>query len=68
MHLSVLPCKTLHQLKPNNADLAASILFGVTYWFIWTVALPRYRGYRLEEEGDILGEGTTITKLIRKEL
>jgi hypothetical protein len=40
----------------------------VAYWFVWTVALPRYRGYRLEEETDILGDGTTITKLVRKEI
>ncbi|EXJ95504.1 hypothetical protein A1O1_00626 [Capronia coronata CBS 617.96] len=43
-------------------------VFGIGYWFIWTIVLPRYSGYRLEEEADILGDGTTITKLIRKEL
>ncbi|EXJ89558.1 hypothetical protein A1O3_02625 [Capronia epimyces CBS 606.96] len=46
----------------------AILIFGVAYWFVWTVALPRYRGYRLEEEADILDDGTTITKLVRKEI
>ncbi|KAF7503329.1 hypothetical protein GJ744_003972 [Endocarpon pusillum] len=45
----------------------AIITFGVIYWFIWTIALPRCRGYRLEDEPDILGDGTTITKLVRKD-
>lgn len=44
------------------------MLFGVAYWFVWTIALPRYRGYRLEEEADILGDGTTINRLVRKEI
>lgn len=44
-----------------------SITLGVIYWFIWTIALPRCRGYRLEDEPDILGDGTTITKLVRKD-
>ncbi|EXJ61401.1 uncharacterized protein A1O5_11716 [Cladophialophora psammophila CBS 110553] len=46
----------------------AILIFGVVYWFAWTIALPRYRGYRLEEETDVLGDGTTVTKLVRKEL
>jgi len=46
----------------------AILIFGVTYWFVWTIALPRYRGYRLEEKADILDDGTTITKLVRKQL
>ncbi|KAF2431428.1 hypothetical protein EJ08DRAFT_670030 [Tothia fuscella] len=28
----------------------AIILFGVLYWYIWTVLLPRLGGYRLEEK------------------
>ncbi|ETI28132.1 hypothetical protein G647_00581 [Cladophialophora carrionii CBS 160.54] len=46
----------------------AILVFGVCYWFVWTIALPRYRGYTLEEETGILDEGTTITTLARKEL
>ncbi|KAL2825085.1 amino acid permease-domain-containing protein [Aspergillus cavernicola] len=26
------------------------IVFGVLYWYVWTVLLPRWGGYRLEEE------------------
>ncbi|KEF60276.1 uncharacterized protein A1O9_05126 [Exophiala aquamarina CBS 119918] len=44
------------------------LLFSLFYWWVWTKALPRYKGYRLEEEAVILGDGTTITKLGRKEI
>lgn len=43
-------------------------MFGFTYWYIWTVALPQWGGYRLENETAVLEDGTTITKLVRKEL
>jgi len=43
------------------------LVFGVIYWFVWTIALPWYGGYRLEDEPDVLDDGTTITKLVRKE-
>ncbi|TLD36013.1 methionine permease [Venturia nashicola] len=39
-------------------------LFGIIYWYIWTVALPRWRGYYLEEAVEILDDGTSITKLV----
>jgi hypothetical protein len=42
-----------------------SILFGVLYWYIWTVFLPRRGGYRLEEAVETLDDGTNITKLVR---
>ncbi|KAL3482112.1 amino acid permease-domain-containing protein [Aspergillus californicus] len=29
------------------------VLFGVGYWYVWTVLLPRWGGYRLEEEEKI---------------
>jgi len=41
------------------------ILFGVLYWYIWTVLLPQWRGYRLEEVDDILDDGVTITRLVK---
>jgi hypothetical protein len=41
-----------------------SLLFGVIYWYVWTVLLPRWGGYRLEEEVDVLDDGTSITKLV----
>ncbi|CEJ62332.1 Putative Amino acid transporter [Penicillium brasilianum] len=41
------------------------ILFGVLYWYIWTVFLPRRGGYTLEESVETLDDGTNITKLVR---
>ncbi|KAJ0413458.1 amino acid permease-domain-containing protein [Aspergillus carlsbadensis] len=41
----------------------AVIVFGVLYWYVWTVLLPRWGGYRLEEEERVLDDGTTATKL-----
>ncbi|KAF2645884.1 hypothetical protein P280DRAFT_442836 [Massarina eburnea CBS 473.64] len=26
------------------------IVFGLLYWYIWTILIPRWKGYRLEEE------------------
>ncbi|KAI2782095.1 amino acid permease-domain-containing protein [Daldinia loculata] len=37
------------------------LVFGVLYWLIWTVVLPRLGGYRLEEKQDVLDDGTAIT-------
>lgn len=50
------------------SDLKCRWAFAIAYWYIWTRLIPHYRGYRLEEEADILGDGTTITKLVRKEI
>lgn len=41
-----------------------SLLFGVLYWYVWTVLLPHWGGYRLEEEKEILVDGTSISKLV----
>lgn len=46
-----------------QADLNR-ILFAVIYWYVWTVLLPRWRGYTLEEEVEVLEDGTSITKLV----
>ncbi|MCJ1462619.1 hypothetical protein MMC07_001221 [Pseudocyphellaria aurata] len=40
-------------------------VFAVVYWYLWTVAVPRWRGYRLEEEFDVLEDGTSVTKLVK---
>ncbi|KAE8553850.1 hypothetical protein EYB25_002388 [Talaromyces marneffei] len=42
------------------------ILFGIIYWYIWTVLLPRLGNYTLEEETEVLDDGTSITKLVHK--
>ncbi|KAH8424460.1 putative methionine permease [Aspergillus melleus] len=41
------------------------VLFGILYWYVWTRLLPRWGGYKLEEEVDVLDDGTSITKLVR---
>ncbi|KAI3337062.1 methionine permease [Xylariaceae sp. AK1471] len=41
------------------------LTFGVIYWLVWTVVLPRLGGYRLEAKEDVLDDGTTITVLTR---
>lgn len=40
------------------------ILSGVAYWAVWAVLLPKIGGYKLEENGDVLPDGTTITRLV----
>ncbi|KAI1080590.1 amino acid permease-domain-containing protein [Whalleya microplaca] len=37
------------------------LVFGVLYWLIWTVILPRLGGYRLEEKQEVLDDGTAVT-------
>ncbi|KAI9163866.1 methionine permease [Paramyrothecium foliicola] len=50
------------------AIVGTSIVLGaVTYWYIWTILLPRWGGYRLDEETEILDDGTSITRLVRNE-
>lgn len=41
------------------------IIFGVLYWYLWTILIPRLRGYHLEEEIDVLEDGTSVTKLVK---
>jgi hypothetical protein len=41
-----------------------SILFGVLYWYLAFVAIPHWYGYRVEEEVDLLSDGTSITRLV----
>ncbi|RYP66507.1 hypothetical protein DL769_006018 [Monosporascus sp. CRB-8-3] len=41
------------------------LLFGFLYWLVWTVLLPRLGNYRLEEQEEVLNDGTAITVLAR---
>lgn len=41
------------------------ILFGLLYWYIWIRLIPLWKGYRLEEETNVLDDGTTITTLVK---
>lgn len=63
-----MQCK-LHLLldQVGYAD-TGSLLFSIAYWYVWTTWLPKYRGYKLEDEYDILSDGTTITKLMRRRM
>ena len=37
----------------------------VLYWYVWIVAIPKWRGYTVEEEMDVLNDGTSITSLVK---
>ncbi|OQE25319.1 hypothetical protein PENSTE_c006G08930 [Penicillium steckii] len=41
------------------------IVFAVIYWYVWTVLLPRWGGYKLEEMVEVLDDGTSIVRLER---
>jgi hypothetical protein len=41
-----------------------SILFGILYWYLCFVAIPKLKGYRVEEEVEVLSDGTSITRLV----
>lgn len=55
--MTVFPCESCFANKH-------SVLSGVLYWYVWTVLLPRWGGYQLEEEKEILADGTSIIKLV----
>lgn len=40
------------------------ISFGLIYWFVWIKLIPKWKGYRIEEDPRMLDDGTTITSLI----
>jgi hypothetical protein len=48
----------------NELLTVCSIIFGFAYWYVWTVLLPWWNNYELEEAVDIMDDGTTITKLV----
>lgn len=39
-------------------------MLATVYWYLWTVLVPKWRGYVLEEKAEVLEDGTTITKLV----
>ncbi|APA12117.1 hypothetical protein SS1G_10920 [Sclerotinia sclerotiorum 1980 UF-70] len=41
------------------------ILFGVGWWAVVFRVLPSVVGYRVEEEVEVLGDGTSVTRLVR---
>jgi amino acid transporter len=40
------------------------ILFGLVYWYVWFKLIPRWKGYRIEEETGVLSDGTTVSTLV----
>ncbi|KAH7322592.1 amino acid permease-domain-containing protein [Stachybotrys elegans] len=42
------------------------LVVGVGYWFISSVALPHLLNYRLEQVVEVLDDGTSITRIIKK--
>jgi amino acid transporter len=40
------------------------VLFGLVYWFVWFKLLPKWKGYRVEEETGTLSDGTTVSTLV----
>lgn len=67
MLLLVLGCKLFVPEMERYWILADinRIMFAVLYWYVAFVAVPRWRGYRIEEEVDVLSDGTSVTKLVR---
>jgi len=43
----------------------AIILFGIGYWYVWTVWIPYQNGCTLEEIEATLDDGTTVTRLVQ---
>ena len=48
-----------------SLTVVGRLVGGVVYWYLWTVLIPRLRGYHLEEETDVLKDGTSITRLVK---
>jgi hypothetical protein len=41
------------------------MLIAVLYWYVWIKLIPSVAGYRIEEEADVLEDGTTINSLVK---
>lgn len=63
MLLLALECKLCEDGCLTGANFC-SILFGVVYWYLAFVAIPSWYGYTVEEEVDVLSDGTSITRLV----
>jgi hypothetical protein len=56
-------CSKRYVPKTNRCRM----LLTISYWYVWTVLIPRLRGYTLEEQTEVLDDGTSITKLVHSE-
>jgi amino acid transporter len=39
------------------------LLFGVLYWYVFAIAWPKWRGFRLEDRTETIDDGTTVTTI-----
>jgi hypothetical protein len=60
-----LLCKSTGICGETQLLTVHSMLFGILYWYVWTILLPRWKGYKLEEETRLLDDGTTVTTMIK---
>ena len=60
-----LLCKSIGVRGDFRLLTTYSMLFGILYWYVWTILLPRWKGYNLEEETRLLDDGTTVTTMIK---
>ncbi|KAF9889368.1 hypothetical protein FE257_007478 [Aspergillus nanangensis] len=44
---------------------AGVVVFGILYWYVWTVALPYWGDYTLQEKEEVLDDGIRVTTLKR---
>jgi hypothetical protein len=49
---------TLNSQAHPVGGFAVSII-GIAYWYIWSVWLPRKKGYRLEREVVVMSDGVS---------
>lgn len=38
---------------------------GVGYWYVWTIVIPKYKGYTLETREEVLSDGTGVSRLVK---
>jgi hypothetical protein len=43
---------------------ANSIIFAILYWYLAFVVIPNWYGYRVEEEVEVLSDGTSVSRLV----
>ena len=51
-------------MRDTRANSGRRMIAAVIYWYIWTVLVPRWKGYKLGEETEILSDGISVTKLV----
>ncbi len=42
----------------------STITLGILYWWVYFKVIPYWKGYSVEEEDEVLADGTTVTKLV----